>query len=1112
MTVEVLVNHQQFIHSKVTSPSGAVFCFFTAVYGSPIPSLRDKLWYDLQNLQIDADTPWLVAGDFNATVSEEERSGGARRLRTGDRGFLEFMLHSGTIDLGYVGPKYTWQRGHLLVRLDRALSNLKWIDVFPNARVLHLPKIQSDHRPLLIQTNGEKTSNVRPFKFLASWLLHPNFHDMVKAAWDDEKNLASNIENFTTRVKEWNRTVFGHVGQQKRKLEARLRGIQKALERPHPPDTLILLEKELIEEYENICLREEMLWMQKARAQWINDGDRNTKYYHTKALLHRRRNNISMLKDDNGMWESDQSKLQELAQQYFQSLYSTEGASQIGYRVPGSFPHLPSHHVSALKRAITKEEVKASLFEMHPLKSPGPDGLHALFFQSQWNVVGGSIFREMQRIFEGGDINPSFNRTLIALIPKVDQPQTIKEFRPISLCTTMYKLVTKIIAGRLKEAMPFLALPQQTSFIKGRSITDNIIIAQEVIHTMRLKQGKKGYMAIKVDLEKAFDRLRWDFIEHTLLEARIPHEIVSIIMKCITTPTMQVIWNGQPSQSFQPGRGIRQGDPLSPYIFVLCMERLSQAINLEVSKGSWEPIKMGPHGPLLSHLFFADDLLLFSSTESKQIRLMSKLIQGFCEASGQKVSAAKTRVYFSKNVSTQLACTICTQMGFQKTDNLGRYLGVPLLHGRVLNDTYRHLVEKVKGKLSGWTASSLSLAGRLTLAQAVLSAIPYYSMQTTRLPSCITHELQRHVQSFIWNSNGSKKGVHLMKWEDLCCPKSHGGCGMKDFQAQNSAFLMKLAYRLRTEPDQLWVKVLSCKYNWSATAHARLTKKARCSYMWRSLASLWADLDVGTKWSMGDGTTTRFWADHWLEDRGPLYLLADKPLTDEELNLPLQHFIGRAGGWDVTKFHNILPSDIVEDIVRTITPHMTDPPAQCTWTMDNRGFSVSSAYRLLQEDLWPEHNVNWQLAWKWRGPQRIRTFLWLTLSNKLLTNKERCRRHMTLNANCVFCGDKIEDLEHVLRSCRLAKECWKLILPEGKLDTFFSLPFLHWLNVNLRQGNNRPEWSTLFGILCWKFWKARNDRIFEHKHVQPYKLIMEALFLFESISKATDATCLLNLH
>ena len=146
----------------------------------------------------------------------------------------------------------------------------------------------------------------------------------------------------------------------------------------------------------------------------------------------------------------------------------------------------------------------------------------------------------------------------------------------------MYKTITKIIANRLKTFLPDLVGSHQTSFIPGRHITENIIIAQEVIHRLRWKTSKRGFMAIKVDLEKSYDRLSWDFIKETLDFVGFPTNFIRIIMECITSGSMQILWNGKLTKSFKTSKGIRQGDPISPYIFVLCIERLSHLINREV--------------------------------------------------------------------------------------------------------------------------------------------------------------------------------------------------------------------------------------------------------------------------------------------------------------------------------------------------------------------------------------------------------------------------------------------------------------------------------------------------------------------------------------------------
>ena len=173
------------------------------------------------------------------------------------------------------------------------------------------------------------------------------------------------------------------------------------------------------------------------------------------------------------------------------------------------FPAIPSSYASLLSSDISSDEVKNALFAMKPLKSPGIDGLHAMFFQSQWNVVGPSLTKFVQDLWKGEPLDPFFNRTLISLVPKVPSASSLKDFRPISLCSIVYKLVTKTISNRLKDLMPSLISHHQTSFVHGHSIIDNIIISQEVVHSMRIKKGKGGWMAIKIDLEKTFDRLRW---------------------------------------------------------------------------------------------------------------------------------------------------------------------------------------------------------------------------------------------------------------------------------------------------------------------------------------------------------------------------------------------------------------------------------------------------------------------------------------------------------------------------------------------------------------------------------------------------------------------------
>lgn len=317
-------------------------------------------------------------------------------------------------------------------------------------------------------------------------------------------------------------------------------------------------------------------------------------------------------------------EIRDYAVSFFSKLYSKEDAIYHPYHVVNAFPVLEESRMQALGQAVEDEEIKNVIFSMKALKAPGIGGLHALFYQTQWHVVGKSVCSLIKGIFNGNEIPKELNKTLIVLVPKSDNPISLKLFRPISLCPVIYKTITKLLANRLKSILPDLIGPTQTSFIRGRHITENIVVAQEVIHLMRRKKGRIGQMAIKVDLEKAYDRLSWDFIYETLREFGLPTILVRLIMECITTATMQLLWNGEITESFTPSRGIRQGDPISPYIFVLCIERLSHGINDAVKRGHWKPIKLSRGGTSLSHLFFADDLILLAEASCRQAMVIMK--------------------------------------------------------------------------------------------------------------------------------------------------------------------------------------------------------------------------------------------------------------------------------------------------------------------------------------------------------------------------------------------------------------------------------------------------------------------------------------------------------
>lgn len=214
--------------------------------------------------------------------------------------------------------------------------------------------------------------------------------------------------------------------------------------------------------------------------------------------------------------------------------------------------------------------------------------------------------------FMSGRIMGQLAETLIVPISKVDAPNTLKDFRPISLCNVLLKIISKVLVRRIRPYLDKFISPFQSSIIPNRGTADNAIIAQEVVHQMHKKKGKKGFLLFKIDLEKAYDRVDWNFLRLTLDDFGFPNQTINLIMSCITSSSLTIKWNSEKLEPFSPNRGIRQGDPMSPYLFVLCMEKLVLLIQEKVQDKKWLPVKIAKDSPVISHLFFADDCLLFT--------------------------------------------------------------------------------------------------------------------------------------------------------------------------------------------------------------------------------------------------------------------------------------------------------------------------------------------------------------------------------------------------------------------------------------------------------------------------------------------------------------------
>lgn len=454
-----------------------------------------------------------MCGDFNDVLSQDEKWGFRPASMSRIRDFKNCISSCGLVDLGYVGQKYTWfnkrENGHVVFqRLDRFLGNAELLNTFPHVVVTHLPRIKSYHNPTFFSSKPSNHSfRPRPFRCERMWINQPDFIKLVNLFWHENQHrpLAESLELFKEQALLWNKNDFGNLFQRKKRIFARLDGINRAFFNG-PNLFLESLQSSLSIELQHVLALEEEFWASKSHVEWLNLGDSNTTFFHSSVISRRRSNRILSLKNSVGEWIDDDNGIVNHICDYFKALFSSSSTSS--FPLPISHNLTYSDILSSISGIPNVEEIKHGLFDLKPHKAAGYDGFQPAFFQKNWNCLSASIVHDITFAFQHQIVPSGWNNTLICLIPKCNNPSEIKSFRPISLCTTSYKIISKILVHRLKPVLPSLISPNQGAFVPLRKVTDHVVIAQEAVHNMKhQKKGKFGWLVVKLDLEKAYDKL-----------------------------------------------------------------------------------------------------------------------------------------------------------------------------------------------------------------------------------------------------------------------------------------------------------------------------------------------------------------------------------------------------------------------------------------------------------------------------------------------------------------------------------------------------------------------------------------------------------------------------
>uniref|UniRef100_A0A8I6XHE9 Reverse transcriptase domain-containing protein n=1 Tax=Hordeum vulgare subsp. vulgare TaxID=112509 RepID=A0A8I6XHE9_HORVV len=517
------------IDVDVTEDDGTLWRL-TGMYGESEMERKIETWRTIRLLgqQHEAGRPWMCYGDFNEVLVDDEKIGGGRRPQAYMDRFRDSLVHAGLCDIGYTGDKFTWRNhnkeihSYICERLDRVTANAEWCGKFPGFSVVHERPRHSDHRPLVINTMGDAGRSGggggdRGFRFEAWWLQEEGCAEVIQEAWEEGKaegcSVAQSMRKVACRMRRWHKEEIGE-------LAGRLKRAQTDLERcmcAPVSEAKIREEGRLRGVVNDLEEKKNTRAKQRSHVAWLKDGNRNTRYFMAVASARRKKNRIKGLVKEDGTVVKEGNDLTNYVCSYFQGLFTSSMSGRLADLLDTVPARVTNDMNNIMSADFTCEEVKAALDHIGDLKAPGPDGMPSVVYKRNWPLMGDQVVEEVLAVLNGGEIPAGWNDTVIVLIPKVKSPSRIKDLRPISLCNVLYKLVSKVIANRMKLILPQIISDNQSAFIPGRLITDNVLISYEISdYILHKTKGKEGYAAVKADMSKAYDRVEWSYLDAML--------------------------------------------------------------------------------------------------------------------------------------------------------------------------------------------------------------------------------------------------------------------------------------------------------------------------------------------------------------------------------------------------------------------------------------------------------------------------------------------------------------------------------------------------------------------------------------------------------------------
>ena len=851
------------------------------VYGYSHTGPRAMLWNHLAQAELP-EAHWVLAGDFNNIERSTDKQGGSSKTSIGRReleAWNRLLMRLGVQDAFHIGTftrrsekTFTWTNAHnddtmIQTQIDRIYIPPRIEYIGGTTEILPtLPDI-SDHAGVILHFNDEpKRRKAKGVYFNKGLLTNSESKAELLTTWKEVMD-DSTLESWNMKMVAANQAI-------RLKSEELTKNQKKKWKESYLEqfEDIIAVEAELQHNWGSNEARDRLsdaqavlheVRQQKFQFQesailskWARVGDRCTKEFFEYHAGSWKPTNINQLLEGDRLI-STQSDLEEHILTFYEQLYKKDDevennteAREECYRYLKST--VTDEHNAELLKPLTPDEVTTTMKQLLAGKAPGVDSVPGEFYQELWEDIEFDVFNFVSETIQEAAIHEELNISKIALLPKSEDRQKIQNFRPISLLNTLYKVVAKVYANRMKPILHHWILPSQTGFVPNRCILDNIFLAFEAIEWAL--ENQQNLSMLLLDFEKAYDRVSWTFLKRTMERMGFSMTWINQVMSLNMNAAAAIIVNGEQTRTFKLQRSVRQGCPLAPYLFLLTVDVLGQM--LQHPESGVKGLRLPDKSTITNQMFADDTLLLLDGTPDNMDKAIS-IIHKFGAATGARLNLHKSVGIWISQTERQWQWGEEEGLKWLRPGEVTRYLGYPFgLHipqkkkdGKMLGQIRKHLHR--------WAGTKLSLAGRIMVSNQVILSSIWYFASCTDFSGQALKLARKTVRNYIWSGKEESCARARVKWATAVLPIVRGGIKIMDPQWQASALLVKLLTRGMTVGYEPWKALVRYRVsqtrqsrrgrwpahaNWIMNSH-NLVKQG--SSMWQGVMKAWNTIQSG---------------------------------------------------------------------------------------------------------------------------------------------------------------------------------------------------------------------------------------------------------------------------